>query len=260
MIYENNFKKNNRILLVDDNESIIRDYKRILSPGEESLYKNKDSFDSFLSSGKDVENDDSTKNEIEEVYELSFATQSSEAVTQVKDSLSKNLPFSLVFMDVRMPPGLDGIETVKKIFEIDNDIQVVLCTAHSDYSSLELLAKFGKGNERILLLRKPFDPQEILQLAASLTEKWDLALRNRNYTVSLEKALEDIKTLKKFIPICAKCKKMKDQNDNWYNFEEFLRDNSNYVLSHGFCPDCAIEAKQEIEDFREKLKQSRIID
>ncbi len=255
-------KTNNRILIVDDAVSIQQDFEKILSPRNEFLDKSKESFESFLADGEDTVNEE--KKDYDDVsdtdYELSFASQGEEAFSLVKKSLSNNLPFSLMFIDVRMPPGWDGIKTLEEIFKIDNNIQAVICSAYSDYSSFDIKYNFKNSIDRILFLRKPFDSQEILQLAASLTVKWDLAFRNRNYILELEKALNDIKTLKKFIPICAKCKKMKDSENNWYNFEEFLRENTNYVLSHGFCPDCATEAKQEIKAFKEKLSKSRIFE
>ena len=255
-------KKNNRILIVDDTVSVQEDFARVLSPNNEFFNQNNDSFDSFLASGEDVETVDTKPkdNKDDFNFELTFASQGEDALKLVKDSLSKKLPYSLVFMDVRMPPGWDGMKTLEEIFKIDDNIQAVISSAYSDYSSFDLKNKFNTAIDRILFLRKPFDSQEILQLAASLTKKWDLAFKNKNYIIELEKALNDIKTLKKFIPICAKCRKMKDGENKWYNFEEFLRDNTNYVLSHGFCPDCAIDAKNEIKEFKEKLRKSRIID
>ena len=66
----------------------------------------------------------------------------------------------MAFIDVRMPPGWDGIETTGRIWEVDPEIQVVICTAFSDYSPDEMLAKLGRS-DRLLILKKPFDNVEV---------------------------------------------------------------------------------------------------
>ena len=80
----------------------------------------------------------------------------------------------MAFVDVRMPPGIDGIETTVKIWEVAPETQIVICTAYSDYSWDEMISKVGYS-DRLVLLKKPFDNVEVLQLACALTEKWRLA-------------------------------------------------------------------------------------
>ncbi|GAF88236.1 unnamed protein product, partial [marine sediment metagenome] len=75
--------------------------------------------------------------------------------------------------DVRMPPGWDGIETIQELWKVQTDLQVVICTAFSDHSWSDVIRKFGK-TEQLLILKKPFDIIEVQQLACSLTEKWNL--------------------------------------------------------------------------------------
>src|SRR5258708_17503219 len=79
----------------------------------------------------------------------------------------------MAFVDVRMPPGWDGVETTAKIWEKYPDLQVVLCTAYSDYSWEDMLKKLGYS-DRLVILKKPFETIEVLQLAVSMTEKWRL--------------------------------------------------------------------------------------
>ena len=79
----------------------------------------------------------------------------------------------MAFVDVRMPPGWDGVETTAKIWQKYPDLQVVICTAYSDYSWEEMLKKLGYS-DRLVILKKPFDNIEVLQLAISMTEKWRL--------------------------------------------------------------------------------------
>jgi DNA-binding NtrC family response regulator len=73
-----------------------------------------------------------------------------------------------------MLPSWDGIGTTAQIWKIDPDLQVVICTAYSDYSWDEMLVKIGLS-DRLVILKKPFDNVEVLQLANALTEKWRLA-------------------------------------------------------------------------------------
>jgi diguanylate cyclase (GGDEF)-like protein/PAS domain S-box-containing protein len=80
----------------------------------------------------------------------------------------------MAFVDMRMPPGWDGVETISKMWEADPDIQVVICTAYSDYSWEEIIKRLGNV-DRLLILKKPFDTVEVCQLAYALTQKWHLA-------------------------------------------------------------------------------------
>lgn len=83
-------------------------------------------------------------------------------------------PYALAFVDIRMPPGFDGVETIERVLELDSDIQFVICSAYSDYSAPEILARLGI-TDRLLLLRKPCDAAEILLMSCTLCEKWSLA-------------------------------------------------------------------------------------
>jgi signal transduction histidine kinase len=99
-------------------------------------------------------------------------------------------PYALAFVDVRMPPGWDGIETIRNLWQADPYLQVVLCTAHSDYTWNQIRDHLGQS-ERLLILKKPFDNLEVRQLANALTEKWNLALLARTRTSDLEWMVAD---------------------------------------------------------------------
>src|SRR5206468_403202 len=77
------------------------------------------------------------------------------------------------FVDMRMPPGWDGVETIQRIWRIAPDLQMVICTAYSDYSWDEIATTIGQS-DNLVILKKPFDPIEVLQLAQALTRKWQL--------------------------------------------------------------------------------------
>lgn len=106
-------------------------------------------------------------------FELVSALQGEEALQLVQQSVEANRPFAMAFVDVRMPPGWDGIETLERIWEVDPAIQAVVCTAFSDYSWNDMIDRFG-STDRLLILRKPFDNMEVRQLACALTRKWQL--------------------------------------------------------------------------------------
>jgi CheY-like chemotaxis protein len=85
----------------------------------------------------------------------------------------------MAFVDMQMPPGWDGVKTAQAICRLDSDIQIVICSAYTDYSRQELFTIIG-NNDRLVLLSKPFDAVETLELANELTEKWRLIHSNRN--------------------------------------------------------------------------------
>jgi len=157
---------NHRILIIDDNPSIHKDFQTILLDEKESETLNTLRNEVF---GNKTDNT-TTKS----VYELDFASQGKEGCEKIKQACSENLPYELAFVDMRMPPGWDGLKTIEHIWEIDPNAQVVICTAYSDYSWGEITERLGKS-ENLLILKKPFDSAEVAQLASALTEKWVLA-------------------------------------------------------------------------------------
>ena len=95
----------------------------------------------------------------------------------------------MAFVDVRMPPGWDGVETIARIWEVDPELQIVVCTAYSDYSWEEMRAKVGQPDS-LLVLKKPFDNIEVQQLAHALTKKWLLNFQARLQMAELAQANE----------------------------------------------------------------------
>ena len=165
-------EKNNRILIVDDNESIHDDFRKILGPRASAVELIDLAADLFGSSASvEVESSNSP-------YELEFATQGLEGVQKVKESISAKTPYAVAFVDMRMPPGWDGLETIEHIWKVDPNVLVVICTAHSDYSWEQIITRLGQ-TDRLLILKKPFDNVEVSQLAICLTEKWTLGFYAR---------------------------------------------------------------------------------
>lgn len=163
-----------RILVVDDNPNIHKDFQTILLEEQEST---------ALDALRD-EVFGNTKNEAQpkNVFELDFASQGKEGVEKVQQACLENRPYELAFVDMRMPPGWDGLKTIEHIWQADPKVQVVICTAYSDYSWGDITERLGKS-DKLLILKKPFDSAEVAQLAAALTEKWNLA---RQATIKME--------------------------------------------------------------------------
>ncbi|MFL5346826.1 MAG: response regulator [Hyalangium sp.] len=152
-----------RILIVDDSEAIHRDFLRILCPepeaGDSELDQLADElFGAPASSPRD-----------EGVFEVDSALQGREGLAKVEQAQAEGRPYALVFLDYRMPPGWSGVETLRHLRKVAPTLPVVLCSAYSDYSWEEIAREFGHAQPP-LELRKPFNSQELRQLALRLTE------------------------------------------------------------------------------------------
>ena len=154
---------NRRILVIDDNTQIHDDFRKILqsSKADPTL----EALDAAVFGKKPA-----SRTGVPE-FDLDFATQGEEGYHKVCESLENGQRYSAAFVDVRMPPGWDGVEAVSKIMEVDSKIQIAFCTAYSDYAIEDIVDKFGLS-DRVMILQKPFDPVELQMLAVSMTQKW----------------------------------------------------------------------------------------
>jgi CheY-like chemotaxis protein len=153
---------NRRILVVDDSSTIHHDFRSILAPSQNGSALAQTEVELF------GETDNAP---VAVTYELDSAQQGEEGVDKVFAALQEERPFALAFVDVRMPPGIDGIETTEKMFQIDPRLHVVICTAYSDHSWKKIIDRLGQ-TDRLLILKKPFDSIEVRQLALAMTTKW----------------------------------------------------------------------------------------
>ena len=171
--------RNNRILIVDDNPAIHADVRKILCPPVSVTAQALDDFEAELLG--------SAPAPVRKVaaFEVDSAHQGQEGLELLKQAVAAGRPYAMAFVDVRMPPGWDGVETTIELWKVAPDLQVVICTAYSDYSWDDMLAKLG-SSDRLLILKKPFDTIEVLQLANSLTEKWDLLRQAKANAEALE--------------------------------------------------------------------------
>jgi len=158
-----NSDKNRRVLVIDDNKSIHDDFRKILSPDEATR------------AALDVTEMELFGNPVSEEqqpqFEIDSAYQGDEGVIRVEEALAAQHPYAMAFVDMRMPPGWDGLKTAQRILEIDPEIQIIICTAYTAYSWKEISEQIGT-TDRMGILKKPFDTVEALRLANELTEKW----------------------------------------------------------------------------------------
>jgi len=157
---------NRRILVVDDNRDIHLDFAKILA---------------HLANGGDALRDaeavlfgEEVTIEPAEQFDIDSAFQGQEALEKIREAYRTGNPYAMAFVDICMPPGWDGVETICRIWKEHPELQVVVCTAYAEYSWNDMLRRLDR-KENLLILKKPFENIEVRQLARALTEKWHLA-------------------------------------------------------------------------------------
>ena len=159
------FKKdwNYRVLVVDDQREIHQDFEEMLTPGATGASTD-DLADAFAS-------------EVDESFlpkfELLYARSGAEAYEKIKTAIQTDDPIAVAYIDIRMPPGMDGIETTRRIRSIDENIEIVLMTAYTDKSLSEIVREMDLLH-KLLYIRKPFAREEIQQITIALAEKWNV--------------------------------------------------------------------------------------
>ena len=175
--------QNRRILVIDDNKSIHEDFRKILGRPKSAVSPE------LAAAEAELFGDMPAPVQLPE-FQLDFAFQGQEGLQLIERALEEKLPYAMAFVDVRMPPGWDGVETTAQIWKKYPDLQVVICTAYSDYSWEEMLKILGYS-DRLIILKKPFDNIEVLQLAISMTEKWRLYQQAKLRLDDLEKMVRE---------------------------------------------------------------------
>jgi two-component system, NtrC family, sensor kinase len=174
--------RNRRILVIDDNPAIHEDFRKILCGSMATTDAVSESEAALFGEAVVIASDPQ--------FQMDSAFQGQEALQLVIAALQEDRRYAMAFLDVRMPPGWDGIETAAKIWQHDPNVQIVLCTAYSDYSWDDMRARLGRS-DRLVILKKPFDNVEVLQLADALTEKWRVTEQAALKMDVLEQAVEE---------------------------------------------------------------------
>jgi PAS domain S-box-containing protein len=152
---------NHRILVIDDNRAIHDDMRKVLI-GDSATHADLEPDEELLFGATPVA---ATRFEIDSAY------QGQEGLALLAASIAEGRPYAMAFVDIRMPPGWDGVETIARLWQVAPDLQVVICTAYSDYSWNDIQRHLGHP-DNLLILKKPFDNIEVTQLAHALTRKW----------------------------------------------------------------------------------------
>lgn len=170
-----------RILVVDDTPSIHADFRKILAlQGAEAP----------LEAAETAVFGSRQTTEATGAFRFDCALQGQDALVLVEAANAADDPYALAFVDMRMPPGWDGMETIRHLWAVDPALQIVICTAYSDYSWADTIRQLGAA-DNLIILKKPFDNIEVLQLAHALTRKWQLARENRARLSSLDELVRE---------------------------------------------------------------------
>jgi CheY-like chemotaxis protein len=152
-----------RILIIDDSEDIHRDFRRVLSPARGRPLDHLDLLEEQLLGPAPIRT-----TAPEQAFEVDSAFQGEEGLAKVAQALEAKSPYALVLLDYRMPPGWNGLETLRRLREVDPVVPVVLCSAYSDYSWEEILQEFGE-TALVTELRKPFRGRDLRVRALALS-------------------------------------------------------------------------------------------
>src|SRR6202034_2271909 len=169
-----------RLLVIDDNPAIHEDYRKILVRDEQVT---------MSAAEAALFGEDSPATE-RPTFDVVLALQGRAGVELARRALADGRPYSVACVDMRMPPGWDGLETIENLWKVDPQIQVVVCSAYTDYDWLELLARLGRS-DKLIVIKKPFEPIEILQSASALSRKWQNERALKAHVEGLERVVTD---------------------------------------------------------------------
>ncbi|HSV34155.1 MAG TPA: hybrid sensor histidine kinase/response regulator, partial [Ramlibacter sp.] len=172
---------NRHILIVDDLPSIHEDFRKILAPAPVAdKLRDLEAAVFGMAVAPALPG-----------FQLDSAFQGQQAIAMVEAAVRAGRPYALAFVDMLMPPGLDGVETIERLWRIDPDIQVVICTAYSDHPWDPVLRRLDL-QDRLLVIKKPCDAVEVSQLARALTARWTIARQAAEHIATLERAVQSL--------------------------------------------------------------------
>ncbi|MBA3014829.1 MAG: response regulator [Proteobacteria bacterium] len=153
----------------------------------------------------------------------------------------------IVVTDIRMPV-MDGLTMIKEIKEISRDVKTIVTTAFTDFSYMMDAIDLGVDHYVV----KPINIDNLLGSIDKCAENISCRTVARQYLKEREKlitelhaALNKVKQLSGFLPICASCKKIRNDKGYWQQIESYIRAHSEAEFSHGICPDCAYKLYPE---------------
>ena len=158
-----------RILIVDDEPGMHDSYRRCFAPVEDT------SADALNDMAAELFGDDAPTTPGDDVvqFDAVHCIQGLDAVAEVEAAIAQGAPFAVAFIDVRMPPGIDGKETAARIRALDPNINLVIVTGFSDFSPIEISKAAGPA-DKIFYIAKPFEIAEVVQTATALGHRWQV--------------------------------------------------------------------------------------
>ena len=181
----NNF--NTRVLIVDDQDEIHIDFEEILGKGNRGTASD-DLADAFLPS------DSEGRVKYLPSFELTHASSGDEAYQLVRTSQESSQPFAVAYVDIRMPPGMDGVETIRQIRAFEKNLEIVIMTAYTDKPLHEIVTNMELLH-KLLYIRKPVAREEIQQITFSLVEKWNVEQEAAAHQQALALSYERLKAV-----------------------------------------------------------------
>jgi len=179
------------ILAIDDDENVLKTYQTLFSSGSVSV--DIDSALDDLSESLDVDLDlttSSSETPLGANFRLSCASSGESGYQKVQEAIDCGHPFAVIYLDMRMPPGWNGLVTAEKIREIDPDVRIVLITAYSDCSMTEIRNQIGVDFH---FLDKPVDRNELTQLTMLLADQWNKFNELQYYRQQLEIEIQSLR-------------------------------------------------------------------
>jgi predicted signal transduction protein with EAL and GGDEF domain len=161
-----------RVLVVDDEPGVRDAYRQVLA--ESDVSQEVEGFRelrSKLFSRNAPERSRAKARPHSTTFEPVFCDQAQAAVAAVKEALAHSQPFAVVFLDMRMPPGPDGVWAAAQIRELDPAVEIVICTAYSDADPSDI-GGLVPPEDKLSYLQKPFHPHEVRQMTIALGSKW----------------------------------------------------------------------------------------
>ena len=191
-------KRNRKILVVDDQQDLREQLAKLLRKAgqKDETHSLVEQMRARLLGNKEAVEEEDTENADDvSPYIVETAAQGEEAWNMIKEANQNEDPFAVMFLDMRMPPGWDGLETATKIREIDKNLEIVIMTAYADHDQAQIADQVGMP-EKLLYIKKPFQAEEIYQLALSLTSKYTLERADKEKKQWLESLLRGMSRLK----------------------------------------------------------------
>ena len=182
---------NTRLLVVDDEDYILQSYAKILSAEE-----NESATASTLAKRKGQLSETSASNYPN--YTLFFAHSGEEAVQIQLEEAKLNNKFSVAFVDMKMPGGMDGLETIKQLREKDPDVLCAVVTAYTDRSVLQISSAFESADDW-LYFNKPFNKGELQQLAFHMVSSYERRQKNRQASKMIQQIIKSYSANRKII-------------------------------------------------------------